>query len=89
MSGEQEDFRRAIKNQTIKEVARRAKWIVIGLTSLKLVVHLRMSGHLFVAKKKTDELDLAQIPIILQRADEACGYSRDGWQDLDESKIKK
>lgn len=40
-------------------------------------------------KKKTDELDLAQIPIILQRADEACGYSRDGWQDLDESKIKK
>lgn len=40
-------------------------------------------------KKKTDELDLAQIPVILSRADEACGYSRDGWQDMDESKIKK
>jgi tetratricopeptide (TPR) repeat protein len=40
-------------------------------------------------RKKTDELDLSQIPIILKRADEACGYSRDGWQDMDESNLKK
>ncbi len=32
--------------------------------------------------KSTDEIDRKQIPIILSRSAEACGYSRDGWQDV-------
>jgi hypothetical protein len=39
--------------------------------------------------KPTDTIDKAQIPIILQRADDACGYSRDGWQDVSEDSLKK
>ena len=38
--------------------------------------------------KATDRIDHQHIPIILGRADEACTYSRDGWQDLDTSKLK-
>jgi len=30
-----------------------------------------------------------QIPVILQRADEACGYSRDGWQDVSKESYNK
>ncbi|MEC7946294.1 MAG: hypothetical protein VX265_01930 [Myxococcota bacterium] len=33
-------------------------------------------------QKKTDEVDKRQIPVILARPMEACGYSRDGWQDV-------
>lgn len=33
-------------------------------------------------QKSTDEIDRKQIPMILTKADDACGYSRDGWQDL-------
>ncbi len=39
--------------------------------------------------KPTDKLDKQQIPVILSRADEACGYSRDGWQDVSEESLKK
>lgn len=40
-------------------------------------------------RKGTDPIDLKQIPIILSRADEACGYSRDGWQDVSEESYQK
>lgn len=33
-------------------------------------------------QKKTDEIDKRQIPVILSRPAEACGYSRDGWQEV-------
>ncbi|HCH63214.1 MAG TPA: hypothetical protein DFR83_10445 [Deltaproteobacteria bacterium] len=34
------------------------------------------------SQKTTDDIDKGQIPIILSRADDACGYSRDGWQEV-------
>ena len=34
------------------------------------------------SQKTTDDIDKDQIPIILSRADDACGYSRDGWQEV-------
>ncbi len=33
-------------------------------------------------QKVTDEVDKRQIPVILSKPDAACGYSRDGWQDV-------
>lgn len=33
-------------------------------------------------QKTTDEVDKRQIPLILSRPADACGYSRDGWQDV-------
>ncbi len=41
------------------------------------------------SQKTTDDIDKKQIPIILSRADEACGYSRDGWQDLSKDAYDK
>lgn len=50
------DFSRQIKGQTIVSVSRRAKYVVIGFKSLhSLVVHLRMSGHLFVCASDADD----------------------------------
>ncbi len=37
----------------------------------------------------TDRIDHGQIPLILEREKEACGYSRDGWEDLSEAAYKK
>ena len=34
------------------------------------------------ASYPTDKIDHNHIPIILQRESEACGYSRDGWEDV-------
>lgn len=43
------EFASGISNQRVKSISRRAKWIVIGMESAwSLIVHLRMSGHLFV-----------------------------------------
>lgn len=39
--------------------------------------------------KGTDKVDKAQIPVILSRQSEACGYSRDGWQDLSDDAVNK
>lgn len=41
------------------------------------------------ARKPTDRIDHQQIPVILERASEACGYSRDGWQDVSEESLQK
>jgi hypothetical protein len=37
----------------------------------------------------TEKIDHQQIPVILQREDDACGYSRDGWEDTSESAYTK
>ncbi len=37
----------------------------------------------------TEKIDHQQIPVILARASEACGYSRDGWEDVSEAAYKK
>lgn len=36
------------------------------------------------ASYPTDVIDVKTIPVILSRESEACGYSRDGWEDLTE-----
>mmetsp|Transcript_6587 Transcript_6587/g.11454 ORF Transcript_6587/g.11454 Transcript_6587/m.11454 type:complete len:278 (-) Transcript_6587:79-912(-) len=47
-------FSKAIVGQKIKSVSRRAKYIVITLSAQTLLVHLRMSGHLFVTKRSLE-----------------------------------
>jgi tetratricopeptide (TPR) repeat protein len=39
--------------------------------------------------KRTDTIDKEQIPVILQREADACGYSRDGWEDLSREAYEK
>lgn len=41
------------------------------------------------ARYTTELIDHEQIPVILAREADACGYSRDGWEDLSESSYKK
>jgi tetratricopeptide (TPR) repeat protein len=41
------------------------------------------------ASYPTDVIDSKQIPVILSRESEACGYSRDGWEDTSEKAYKK
>jgi tetratricopeptide (TPR) repeat protein len=41
------------------------------------------------SQKSTDDIDKKQIPIILSKVDDACGYSRDGWQDLSKDAYDK
>lgn len=41
------------------------------------------------ASYPTDVIDQKQIPIILKRESEACGYSRDGWEKLSEEDYGK
>ena len=44
------EFRKRIKGQTIRHVTRRAKYFILQLSSFSLLVHLRMSGDLFIRK---------------------------------------
>ena len=41
-------FREQIKGQQIKEVGRRAKYFILRLSNFHLLIHLRMSGDLFI-----------------------------------------
>ena len=43
-------FREQIQGQKIEEVTRRAKYLVLQLSSFSLLIHLRMSGDLFLRK---------------------------------------
>lgn len=45
-------FRELIKGQEIKEVARRAKYLILRLSDFNLLVHLRMTGDLLVKESK-------------------------------------
>jgi len=47
-------FRELIKGQEIKEVTRRAKYFILGLSDSTLLIHLRMSGDLLI-KDSTSE----------------------------------
>ena len=41
-------FKEQVKGQRIKEVTRRAKYFILRLSDFELLVHLRMSGDLFI-----------------------------------------
>ena len=45
-------FREQIKGQEIRDVNRRAKYFILQLSSFNLLIHLRMSGDLFVKDGK-------------------------------------
>ena len=45
-------FKEQIKGQQIREVSRRGKFLTLRLSTLHLLIHLRMSGDLAVKKGK-------------------------------------
>lgn len=45
-------------------------------------------AHMLPATYPTDVIDHNQIPVILSREADACGYSRDGWEDVSEAALK-
>lgn len=45
-------FKEWIKGQEIKEVTRRAKYFILRLSDFSLLIHLRMSGDLFIKESK-------------------------------------
>ena len=45
-------FKEQIKGQEIKEVTRRAKFFIMHLSDFSLLIHLRMSGDLFIKDSK-------------------------------------
>jgi formamidopyrimidine-DNA glycosylase len=45
-------FKELIKGQEIKEVTRRAKYFILHLSDSSLLIHLRMSGDLFIKASK-------------------------------------
>ena len=53
-------FREAIRSQEIKEVTRRAKYLILRLSDYSLLIHLRMSGDLLM-KKSTIKPELNTI----------------------------
>ena len=60
-------FKAAIKGQEIKEVTRRAKFFILSLSDFSLLIHLRMSGDLFIkdskiGPEKHDRLILRLLP---------------------------
>lgn len=52
---DKDKFKRNIKNQKIKDIARRGKWIIFNLEDYFLLSHLRMEGKYFI-KNKNEEL---------------------------------
>ncbi|MBN2500205.1 MAG: bifunctional DNA-formamidopyrimidine glycosylase/DNA-(apurinic or apyrimidinic site) lyase [Anaerolineales bacterium] len=49
-------FEQIIQGQIVEDVGRRAKYLAIQLSEDVLVIHLRMSGDIIVAKEPTDEV---------------------------------
>ena len=47
-------FKELIKGQEIKEVTRRAKYFILHLSDFSLLIHLRMSGDLFIKESKIE-----------------------------------
>jgi formamidopyrimidine-DNA glycosylase len=47
-------FREQIKGQQVREVARRGKFLTLQLSTLQLLIHLRMSGDLSIKKGKIE-----------------------------------
>lgn len=52
-------FKEQIKGQAIQDVTRRAKYFILHLSSFSLLIHLRMSGDLFIreSQKKPEKHD--------------------------------
>jgi formamidopyrimidine-DNA glycosylase len=48
-------FHARIKNQVVQEVTRRAKYIVIHLTDATLLIHLKMTGRLYVVSDEAED----------------------------------
>jgi hypothetical protein len=57
-----------------------------GLALMQAIVDGKFDAH---DLRLTDDLDKAQIKDMIAKPSLACAYSRDGYQDLDESKLKK
>lgn len=47
-------FREQVKGQRIKQVTRRAKYFILRLSDFDLLIHLRMSGDLFIRNSTTE-----------------------------------
>lgn len=47
-------FKEQIRGQEIKEVTRRAKYFILQLSSFQLLIHLRMSGDLYIKNSTTE-----------------------------------
>jgi formamidopyrimidine-DNA glycosylase len=67
-------FREQIKGQEVKEVTRRAKFFILHLSDFSLLIHLRMSGDLFIkdskiGPEKHDRLILSLLPPQLSAQD--------------------
>jgi formamidopyrimidine-DNA glycosylase len=65
-------FKARIKGQTIIEVTRRAKFFILQLSDFSLLIHLRMSGDLFlkdskIGPEKHDRLILKLLPALSSR----------------------
>ncbi len=45
-------FRESIRGQEVRDVTRRAKYFILGLSDFSLLVHLRMSGDLLIRESK-------------------------------------
>jgi formamidopyrimidine-DNA glycosylase len=76
-------FKELVKGQQIKEVARRAKFFILSLTDFSLLIHLRMSGDLFVKEgkikpEKHDRLILTLAPSPPSPLPVGEGYRRRG-----------
>jgi formamidopyrimidine-DNA glycosylase len=48
-------FREQIKGQEIREVTRRAKYFILRLSDFSLLIHLRMSGDLFIKRVQSNQ----------------------------------
>lgn len=51
-----EEFKTNIKNQVIKDIKRRGKWLIFGFNNYYLICHLRMEGK-FVLRSLNDPLE--------------------------------
>jgi formamidopyrimidine-DNA glycosylase len=71
-------FRRHIRRQTIRQVGRRGKYLVFGLDRGSMLVHLKMSGDLYLARAHEPR----------QRFDRTVFHLVDGW-DLRFSDARK
>ena len=47
-----EEFSKRVPGQAIKDITRRGKFVILGLTTDSLLIHLRMSGDLLVEETK-------------------------------------
>ena len=63
-------FRRRMRSRTIREVGRRGKYLVFGMDQGSLLVHLKMSGELYLAPAGHPR----------QRFDRTVFHLRDGWE---------